>query len=117
MKEEADYFQDTKNKLSGYIQQRLLLFRLQATKKISHIAAGVITVIVIAVIGLFLLIFGSITAGFWLSDITGSIIAGFGIVALFYFLVFLFVILFLRKILRNFFINKLIHTFHKKKSS
>src|SRR5205809_73195 len=114
MKEEADYFQDTKKRLKQYIDQRILLFRLQVTEKITRIAATLITAIVLTVIGVFLLIFISITAGLWLGEIMGSNAAGFGIVALFYFVVFLFVILFLRKILQNFFINKFIHLFHKK---
>ena len=114
MKEEANYFKDTTRKLKQYIQQRILLLRLQATEKVSRIAATLITFIVIIVIALFLLIFGSITAGYWLADLTGSFTTGFGIVALFYLVVFLFVLFFLRKILQNFFINKLIHLFHKK---
>jgi membrane protein YdbS with pleckstrin-like domain len=114
MNEEANYFQDTKKKIKQYIDQRILLLRLQATKKISNITAGLVTVVVIVIVALLLIIFASFTAGYWLAEITGSLAAGFGIVALFYLIVFLFVILFLRKILRNFFINKFIEFFNKK---
>jgi membrane protein YdbS with pleckstrin-like domain len=114
MPEEQDFFKDTKQKLQQYMQQRILLFRLQATEKVSHVASAIITSVLITVVGLFLLVFASITAGFWLADITGSLIAGFGIVALFYFIVFLFIIIFLRKMLQNLFINKLIRLLHKK---
>jgi len=114
MPEEQDFFKDTKEKLQQYIQQRILLLRLQATDKVSRIASAVITSVLIFIIGLFLLVFASITAGLWLADITGSLIAGFGIVALFYFIVFLFIIIFLRKMLQNLFINKLIRLLHKK---
>ena len=38
MQEEKDFFEDTKIKLQQYIQQRILLLRLQATEKISKIA-------------------------------------------------------------------------------
>jgi hypothetical protein len=114
MPEEQDFFKDTKQKLQQYIQQRILLLRLQATEKISRIASAVITSVLITVVGLFLLLFASVTAGFWLADITNSLIAGFGIVALFYFVVFLFIIIFLKKILQNLFINKLIRLLYKK---
>ena len=114
MKEDINYFQDTKKKLKQYVEQRLLLLRLQATDKFSNIAAILITIVVIAVTAFFLLIFASITAGYWLAHITGSLTAGFGIVALFYFVVFLFIIFFLRKIMQNFFINKFISLFHNK---
>jgi hypothetical protein len=114
MPEEQDFFKDTKQKLQQYIQQRILLLRLQATDKVSRIASTIITSVLIIVVGLFLLVFASITAGLWLASITGSLIAGFGIVALFYFVVFLFIIIFLKKMLQNLFINKLIRLFHKK---
>lgn len=114
MPEEQDFFKDTKQKLQQYVQQRILLLRLQATEKVSRIASAVITSVLIVVIGLFLLIFASITAGLWLGSITGSLITGFGIVALFYFIVFLFILIFLKKILQNLFINKLIRLIHKK---
>ena len=114
MPEEQDFFKDTKQKLQQYIQQRILLLRLQATDKVSRIASAVITSVLILVVGLFLLVFASIAAGLWLASITGSLVAGFGIVALFYFLVFLFIIIFLRKMLQNLFINKLIRLLHKK---
>ena len=112
--EEVNYFKDTKDKVKQHLRQRLLLFRLQATEKISTVASAIITVVVVTVIAVFLLIFISITAGYWLTDVTGSPVAGFGIVALFYLVVFLFVAFFLRKILQNFFINKFIHLFHNK---
>ncbi len=114
MPEEQNFFKETKQKLQQYIQQRILLLRLQGTEKVSRIAAVIITSVLIIVVGLFLLVFASITAGLWLASITGSLIAGFGIVALFYLVVFLFIILFLKKILQNLFINKLIRLFHKK---
>ncbi len=114
MPEEQDFFKDTKQKLQQYVQQRILLLRLQATEKVSRIASTIITSVLIVVVGLFLLVFASITAGLWLASITGSLIAGFGIVALFYFIVFLFILIFLKKILQNLFINKLIQLFHKK---
>lgn len=114
MPAEQNFFKDTKEKLQQYVQQRILLLRLQVTEKASRIASTIITTVLIIVVGLFLIVFASITAGFWLASITGSLIAGFGIVALFYFLVFLFIIIFLKKILQNLFINKLIRLFHKK---
>ncbi len=114
MPEEQNFFTETKTKLEQYIQQRILLLRLQATEKISRIASGIITSILLVIVSLFLLIFASITAGFWLVNVTGSFVAGFGIVALFYLLVFLLIIIFLRKILLNSFINKLIRLLHKK---
>lgn len=112
--EGPDYFQDTKRKLRQYINKRILLIRLQATEKFSKIASIIVNAIVIVLIGLFLLIFGSITLGYWLASLTGSFTIGFGIVALIYLVIFLFVVFFMRKILQNFFINVFIKLLHKK---
>jgi len=114
MQEEKNFFEETKLKLEQYIQQRILLLRLQVTDKISKIASDIISSVLLVVVLLFVVLFASITAGLWLADLTGNLIAGFGIVALFYLFVFLFIIIFLRKILRNYFINKLIRLFYKK---
>jgi hypothetical protein len=114
MNEKVNYFQDAKRRLKGYAHRRMLLLRLQITEKTARIAAALITTVVIVVTGFFLVIFASFAAGYWLAGITGSLAAGFGIVALFYFIVFLFVIFFLRKIMQNYFINKIIHLFLKK---
>jgi len=114
MNEETNYLQDTRKRLKQYIQRRLLLLQLQITEKTSRIAAAIITILVIITAALFLLVFASITAGYWLAGITGSLTAGFGIVALFYLVVFLVVVVFLRKMMQTFFINKIIHLFLKK---
>jgi len=114
MKEEANYFQETKVKLNQYIKRRILLIQLQAADKASRIASALIATVLLIVIGLFVLIFASVTAGYWLAGLTGSLSAGFGIVTLFYLVVFLFVMFVLRKIVRNFFIDKFIRLIHKK---
>jgi len=114
MPEDENYFRETRTRLKQYVEQRILLVRLQITEKVSRVAAAVVTSVFLVVIGLMLVIFASIAAGLWLAQITGSLAAGFGIVALFYFLIFLFMIFFMNKILQNFFINKFIHLFHKK---
>ena len=114
MKEEVNYFQETKIKIDQYIKRRILLMRLQVADKASRIASGLITIIAIIVIALFVLIFASFAAGYWLADLTGSLAEGFGIVALFYLLIFLVVIFFLRRVSRNFFIDKFIKLIYKK---
>jgi len=114
MKEEANYFQETKGKLHQYIKRRILLVQLQVADKASRIASALITAVLLIVIGLFVLIFASFAAGYWLASLTGSLAAGFGIVTLFYLVVLLFVLFVLRKIVRNFFIDKFIKLIHKK---
>lgn len=113
MKEEEHYFQETKHKIEEYIDKRMLLMRLQVTDKASHIASSLITAVILTVIALFVLMFASFAAGYWLAGVTGSLVKGFGIVALFYVFVFLCVMFILRKNLRNFLIDKFIKLIYK----
>ncbi len=55
-----------------------------------------LTVLVMALLGFFILLFLSITAGYFLAQKTGSLFTGFGIVAIFY-VVLLVILLYLRK--------------------
>ena len=114
MNQEANYFEETRKKLKQYIQHRIILLRLQATDKASSVAATLITVAVVMLTALFLLIFASLTAGYWLAGLTGSLTAGFGIVALFYLVILVLVIFFLRKTMQNFLINKFIDLLNKR---
>ncbi|MBS1745177.1 MAG: phage holin family protein [Bacteroidetes bacterium] len=107
------HFDETKKKLKQYINQRILLMRMQATEKASRLASALITITIIVIVAIFILIFGSIAAGYWLSGLTGSYAIGFGCVALFYFLALLFIIFFLRKILLNLFVDRIIKYFFK----
>jgi energy-coupling factor transporter transmembrane protein EcfT len=114
MNQEENYFQDTKSKFKQYVDKRMLLLRLHATEKASKLASALITITVIVVVALFLLIFLSFTAGYWLASLTGSLVIGFGIITLFYLIVFVFAAVFLRKMLQDFFINKFIYLLTKK---
>ncbi len=114
MNQEENYFENTKSKLRQYVDKRILLLRLQATEKVSRLASALITITVIVIVALFLLIFLSFTAGYWLASLTGSLVIGFGIVTLFYLVLFLFAALFLRRMLQDFFVNKFIKLLTKK---
>ncbi len=72
-----------------WLEAKIEVNKLLAIRYIAK-AAGHLIWIVIALFLIFLLfIFGGLTAGFWLSSITGSYTAGFGIVTAFGFLVLL----------------------------
>lgn len=113
--EKPNFFTEIKDRFQEYVSDRITLVKLQAVEKISVAAAAIISGVLLAVFGLFLLIFISITLGFLFSHWLDSYAAGFGIVAGIYLLLILIVIFFGKKLFGNAITHKLIQNFLKKK--
>jgi hypothetical protein len=75
-----NFFSETKKLLENYVHDRILLLKLEWTKKAANASAGIANGLMLAVFGLFALIFFSVTLGFVFSELTGSFIWGFAIV-------------------------------------
>ncbi|SJZ73437.1 phage holin family protein [Sediminibacterium ginsengisoli] len=84
--ETEDFFRDSRRELEEYVRDRLLLAKMQVADKSSRLVAMLFTVGLLAMFGLFILLFLSIMAGYYFADLTGSLYAGFGIVAAAYIL-------------------------------
>lgn len=89
--ETEDFFRDSRRELEEYVRDRLLLAKMQVADKSSRLVAMLFTVALLSMLGLFILLFLSIMAGYYFADLTGSLYAGFGIVAAAY--IFLVIIL------------------------
>jgi uncharacterized membrane protein YdjX (TVP38/TMEM64 family) len=96
MKKQDSFFTDTRNELEAYLQDRLLLIKLQTVEKTSQVAGKLFSALIIALLSFFILLFISIMAGYFFAQVTGSLYIGFGIVAAFY-IILLLVVLKLRK--------------------
>jgi hypothetical protein len=70
--------------LTGYIDTRIDLVRLEVQQKVSTILVGTIHGAALAMLGLLFIIFVSIFAGLALNSVLDSTFLGFGIVAGFY---------------------------------
>src|SRR5436305_5980914 len=90
---ESNFFTDTINLLKQYISDRITLIKLQSIEKVSTLAASIASGVILAVLGLFFLIFFSITLGFLFASWLHSNTAGFGIVAGIYVLLLLLIVL------------------------
>ncbi len=97
--------------ITDYIQTYYKLSILKVADKSTSIAAIAVAVLAAAFLGLFVLFFGGIALGIWLGHLLENTVLGFVLVAGF-FLVMLIVVLVLRKklifpIIRNKIINKI----------
>ena len=106
--EKQGFFVETKQLIEEYVEDRILLLKLQVTEK----AAKLSSVIFIAVIVIFLLLLifmiATFIAGYYLSKAVGSYAGGFGILAAFYILLMGILIYIHRRFLGNYISNKVV---------
>jgi len=98
MSESEDFFGKAKEELEAYIANRILLAKMQVTQQVSQKMASVVIISLIAMIFSFALVFGGIMAAYYLTDLTGSLVKGFGYVAAFFLGILLIVVLFRKKL-------------------
>jgi len=92
-KELSEITDDVKNQIKAYSELRLALFKVEVTEKVSKSMGALVANILVASIALFVLLFSSIVCGFYFSDYFGSFTKGFGVVALFYIVLVIIVLL------------------------
>lgn len=112
MSESEDFFGNAKKELEAYIENRILLAKMQVTQKLSHKMASVVVITLLSTIFAFALVFGGIMAAYYLTDLTGSLVKGFGYVSAF-FLGLLFIIVLFRKKLAAVVVDALIKNLFK----
>lgn len=69
--------EDLISHIKEYIDTQKQIFQINAAQKMAAAVSGSITAIVMAVLGILVLLFLSISAGFYLSHLTGSNALGF----------------------------------------
>jgi len=111
MENKESFFTVSWKKIEQYLEDKLLLFRLQTVEKTSKLVSLMFIGLVVTVLSLFILIFLSLMAGYYFASLTHSIYLGFGIVAAVYILLLVFLILAGKKILHKYITNIVIETF------
>jgi low affinity Fe/Cu permease len=101
MEQKENFFTESGKKVEEYIQNRILLIKLQLIKKLSNIVSRLFAGLVIAFLCFIIIIFLSIVAGYFFSELTGSLYIGFGIVCLFYIVLLVLVIIFKKSVIEN----------------
>jgi len=99
--------------IKQYIGTNIELIQLEVIDRFSAIGASLISIILIGIVGILFVLFISIGAGFYLSYLLGNYYSGFAIIAGFYLLLFLILIIgkkkLLKKPLRDKIIQKIIY--------
>lgn len=103
-----------KKLLTDYLDARINLFKLDAYEKIAKVTAALFSSVVVALLGFFLLFFLSLSAGFYLGGIFGSISLGFLVVAAVYLVLFVFVLLAKKDFMEKFIIDRILGELMKK---
>ena len=75
-----DFFQDTQELLEKYIDDRILLFKIQAAEKSGKLASLFLGILIITFLLFLILLFGSIALAMYFGDLLNSILLGFGMV-------------------------------------
>jgi hypothetical protein len=110
MAAEKPFFTETKEALEDYFESRLLLLKMQTAEKTSKLLAALGIGIVLGGLGIFMLFFLSIMAGYYFADLTHSLYIGFAIVTAAYLGLFL-VLYLMRKKIAAFIIDTVISIF------
>ena len=94
--------------VSEYVKVKFDLLKVDLIKRISGLAALIITFVTVFMLGLFLLGFASLTLGSFLNEMLTSAYLGYLIVTAFYVLLLFVVILFLKSGRLQSFLEKLV---------
>lgn len=87
------FFEDSRKILEQYVQDRILLLKLQAAEKSARLSALLFSGLIISLLCFFILMFLSLMTGFYFATITGNLYIGFAIVTFFYVIILGLVIL------------------------
>jgi len=112
LKEDA---KDILNHAGDYAETFYKLSLVRFTKKVSDVASVVVNSVLIFFISLCMLLFISFAGAWWLGDVTNSRALGFLLVAGFYLLIILVLVLMRKKIISPFIRNTLIRKIYEEK--
>ena len=77
-----EFIKENKTLLKEYVETRIEIVRLEAIRTASKTSGYLIWIIISLFLFFLIAIFAGLVLGFWLTDLTGSYIKGFGITTL-----------------------------------
>lgn len=104
----GSFFKENKSLVKEYIETRTEIFRLQGIRVFSKSIGLLVWIIIATFLGFLILIFLGLVLGFWLSALTQSFVAGFGLTVLVLILLFVVLAIFRNSLFVNPIIKKVI---------
>lgn len=108
--QEEGLYDEVQQTVKQIVNDRLLLAKMESAEKLSILSGKIIVGVVAGVICFFALLFISLMAGYYFSQVFESYFAGFGLVAAFYVLMLLVLLAFVKKPLQKSIENSIIST-------
>ena len=96
-----DHFSNLSDNIRSYVDARIQLIKLSAADKVASGASGFVSGFLMLILGLFFLLFVGCSAGFFIGREMDSYAAGFLIVAGFYLLLFVLLLIFRKAMILN----------------
>ena len=114
MSTQEGFFEESKKKIEEYVQDRLLLLKLEAVEKTSRLIATMVAGLLIATFGFLIIIFISIMIAYLLGELIHHVFWGFGIVAALYIILLGLIIFYRKTLIEKRVINMVIDIFFEK---
>lgn len=114
MVEQQNSFQELKTMLTDYIEARIKLFKLELFEKTAKVSAALFASVLMMMLAFFLLLFLSLSAGFYIGASLGSYGTGFLIVTGVYTIIFGVVVLVKKNTLEKYIVNRVISELTRK---
>ncbi|MDO9187897.1 MAG: phage holin family protein [Bacteroidia bacterium] len=117
MSDQPSFFSEIKQMLVDYFEAKIQLYKIGAYEKIAKITAVLFSSIIIALLGFFLLLFLSISGGFYFGGLLNNNALGFLLIFGIYLILFVILILFRKKLLEKHIMNKVIEQLFEKEEN
>ena len=112
---EQDKLEELTLNLNNYVKTNIELIKLEATEQTSNIGSQLMANLLVLLTGILLLLFVSLGAGFYISNYFNNNYSGFMVVAGFYFLIGLLLLLNKKNLIEKPIRNKIIYRMYSKK--
>ena len=109
----GSFIKENKKLLSEYIETRIEIIRLQGIKASSKAIANLVWVLISLFLVSVVFIFAGLVLGFWLSELTGSMVKGFGYTTLIMIVLVIILALLREQLFINPVLKKILHKMHE----
>ncbi len=117
MSEQTSFFTELKQLVIDYFETKIQLYKIGAYEKIAKVTAVLFSSIIIAMLGFCLMFFLSISVGFYFGELLNNNALGFLIVFGIYLLMFVIIIVFRKKLLEKYIVDKVIEKLFEKEEN